>query len=98
MSLSVAGTANVELWNDDTQTVLKRLVVHNTGGAENISTDVRFKAPAPAEYPGWGIWRITPVIPDGDDLEVPRIQPRQEPDQRVPTLTGGPEILSAAAS
>jgi hypothetical protein len=74
-AVSVMGTgpatARLELWDDDTNTLLGRTVLHNTHGVKEASVvaDLAVAAP-PREASGWGLWRATPVVPNGDSLEV----------------------------
>ncbi len=70
-SLQVSGTVYFEIWNDDTNTLLKRRAISNTHGVERVAIVARLQTVLPEhESSGWGIWRTTPVEPAGDDLEL----------------------------
>jgi hypothetical protein len=71
VSLAVSSTANVEVWDSTTSTLLDRLTVPGTNGVTTVqlSADLR-SVQAAQEYPGWGIWRTKPQEPRGDDLEI----------------------------
>ncbi len=70
-AVSVTGTANLELWNDDTNRLLGRTVIHSTHGVKEASVVADLTTTIPTrEASGWGLWRTTPVRPDGDSLEI----------------------------
>lgn len=69
--LSVAGNANLELWDIDTGKLLGRTIVHNTHGVHQVSVVGHLLTAPPAKVTtGWGPWSYTPIVPDGDSLEI----------------------------
>ena len=71
VSLAVSSTANVEVWDATTSTLLSRRSVPGTHGRDTVqaTVDLRYVARA-QEFAGWGIWRTEPLEPNGDDLEI----------------------------
>ena len=72
VNLSVARTANVEVWDDSTSEMLIRRVVRDTHGRTTVTIPVNLNvAPGASVYGGWGIWRMSPQpAPPGDLLEI----------------------------
>jgi Predicted membrane protein (DUF2079) len=72
VSLSVAGTANVEVWDTSRNRLLARTVLQRTGGVKTVQMLVQLRsAPGEKVYDGWGIWRILNAPPPpGDNLEI----------------------------
>jgi Predicted membrane protein (DUF2079) len=71
VSLAVSTTANVEIWNATTSTLLQRFSVPGTNGGTTIHTTVRvWRTPAEHLFRGWGPWRIQVQEPIGDQIEV----------------------------
>jgi hypothetical protein len=71
VSLAVSSTANVEVWNATTSTLLKRFSVPGTNGRTTIRTPVRiWRTPAEHLFRGVGPFRIQVQEPIGDQIEV----------------------------
>ncbi len=71
VSLSVASTANVEVWNSTTSQLLSRQSVPGTNGRAISTTTVDLETNTPERlFSGWGIWRRGIEEPIGDQLEV----------------------------
>lgn len=70
-ALSVTGWANIELWDADTDVLLGRHRVRETHGVQTESFQANLASAPPAREPsGWGIWKTTPVEPNGNSLEI----------------------------
>jgi hypothetical protein len=71
VSLAVSSTANVEVWDATTSTLLSRQSVPGTDRRATVQVTVDLRDVARAqEFAGWGIWRTEPLEPNGDDLEI----------------------------
>ncbi len=71
VSMSATHPANVEVWDDTRNTLLRRVVVRHTAGRIDIPLTVRIRATSQQPgVTGWGPWQIEPVLSSGDTLEV----------------------------
>jgi hypothetical protein len=69
--MAVSSSANVELWNSTTGTLLQRLSVPGTNGPTTVRLDAKVDhTPAEQVYTGWGPWRQGGAPPTGDQFEV----------------------------
>jgi hypothetical protein len=70
--LSVAHTANVEVWDASTGHLLARRTLGNTHGQTTVRVPIALKTtPGEQEFEGSGPWRITAERPPkGDNLEI----------------------------
>jgi hypothetical protein len=71
VSLSVSQTANFEVWNSTTNTLVHRTVVNDTHGVKSFTTTFRLRsAPLEFVYGGWGLWAMSPYREPGDVMEI----------------------------
>ena len=71
VTLAVSSSANVEVWNTTTSTMLARRSVPATNGRATVQTTFELPSATPEHlFSGWGPWRTDVVEPIGDQLEV----------------------------
>jgi hypothetical protein len=71
IALAVSSSANVEVWNATTSTMLTRQSVPGTNGRTTVQTTFELPSTPPEHlFSGWGPWRTDVVEPTGDQLEV----------------------------
>jgi hypothetical protein len=69
--LAVSSSANIELWNSTTGTLLQRISVPGTNGPTNVQLEAKVDhTPTEQVYTGWGPWRQGGAPPVGDQFEV----------------------------